>query len=121
MSPHSHKIAVTLLRWTLGLVVLWESFVFAFSHSAARHFAAAGFPHWLRPAIAGIEIIAALLLLVPWTELFGGYLLLFVFAAAAIIHLLHGDFDITALILYAVCVTVCMTQRNTQIGGSAAS
>lgn len=120
MNPHSHKIAVAVLRWTLGLIVLWESLYFAFSHTAARHFAATGLPHWIRPAIGGIEIVAALLFLIPWTDVIGGRLLLFVFAAAAIIHVLHGDYDITGLILYAVCVVVCLTLRNRQRGGGVA-
>ncbi len=115
MSQRSEQIAITALRWTLGLIVLWESLVFVFSSSAMHHFAKTGLPHWIRPALGGVEIIAALLFLIPWTDAVGSRLLLLVFAVAAIIHVLHGDFDVSGLILYAVVVIVCMTYRNTRM------
>ena len=114
MSQRSANTTVSVLRWTLALIVLWESLRFAFSAAATRHFITTGLPHWIRPAIAGTEIVAALLFLIPRTVLIGSRLLLFVFAVAAIIHVLHRDFDISGLILYSVCVIVCMAHRNLQ-------
>lgn len=115
MNRRSAKVSLIVLRWTLGLVVLWESLVFVFSQASIHHFARTGLPHWIRPALGGVEIVAALLLLLPWTEALGGRSLLLVFAVAAIIHVLHGAFDVSGLVLYAVVVIVCMTHRNTRI------
>jgi DoxX-like family len=108
------KIAISALRWTLGLVVLWQSYQFAFSPSVTRYFARTSLPLRLRPALAGSEIIAALLFLVPAASLVGGYLLLLVFAVAACVHLLHGEYDVGGLIVYVMAVIVCMMQPHKQ-------
>jgi uncharacterized membrane protein YphA (DoxX/SURF4 family) len=115
MNQRSAEISIVVLRWTLGLIVLWESLLFIFAPGSIHHFAKTGLPQWIRPTLGGVEIIAAILFLLPWTDAVGSRLLLFVFAVAALIHVLHGDFDISGLVLYAVVVIVCMTHRNTQI------
>lgn len=115
MNQRSAEISIVVLRWTLGLIVLWESLLFIFSPSSIHHFVRTGLPQWIRPTLGGVEIIAALLFLLPWAEAVGGRLLLLVFAVAAILHVLHGDFDISGLVLYAVVVIVCITHRNTHI------
>lgn len=111
MSPLK-KIAIPLLRWTLGLVVLFESIHFTFARSAAQHFAKTGLPPWIRPALGGSEIVAALLFLTPAAISVGGYLLLFIFAIAIVFHFLHGQFDGAALIVYGMAVVVCIANRN---------
>jgi hypothetical protein len=110
MNRRLKKIAIPGLRWALGLVVLLESCQFAFSPTAIHHFSKTGLPQWIRPALAGSEIIAALLFLVPAASFAGGYLLLLIFAIAAILHILHREFDVGALVVYAMAVIVCMTQ-----------
>jgi len=65
MNRHLNGIAVPGLRWTVAVVVLWESLQFALSRSAMHHFAQIGLPQWIRPALGGAEIIAVLLFLVP--------------------------------------------------------
>jgi len=112
MNPPLKRLSIAGLRWTLGLVVLCESVRFVFSPSTIHHLAKAGFPQWIRQALGGSEIIAVLLFLVPPVSLVGGYLLLFVFAIAVILHLLHGEFDVGGLIVYAMAVIVCITRRN---------
>jgi hypothetical protein len=69
-------------------------------------------PQWIRPALGGSEIVAALLFLVPATSVAGGYLLLAVFFFAAAIHALHGQYDIGGLIIYAVAVMACVASLN---------
>ena len=118
MNQRSAGISIVVLRWTLGLIVLWESLVFIFSPASIHHFAKTALPHWIRPALGGVEIVAALLFLLPWTEAVGGRLLLLVFAVAALLHVLHGDFDVSGLVLYAVVVFVCMTHQNTRTAGT---
>jgi len=114
MKQQFNTLAISGLRWTLGLVVLLESLRFTFSVVAAQHFAKTGFPPWIRPALGGGEIIAALLFLAPASKLIGGYALLSIFAIAAVIHLLHGEFDMGFLVVYAMAATVCITHRDAE-------
>ena len=60
------------------------------------------------PALAWTEIAAAILFVVPFTTLLGGYLLLMILFLAAVMHILHGEFDIGALLVYAMAVLVSM-------------
>lgn len=112
MNQQLKKFAIPGLRWTLGIVVLLESVRFTLLSSAAQHFAKTGLPQWVRPALGGSEIVAAFLFLTPPAMLLGGYLLLFIFAIAAVVHFLHGEFDVGSLIVYGLAVMVCMTHRN---------
>jgi hypothetical protein len=102
------KFSVPLLRWVVGLVVLLESFRFVFSTSAAHFLAKAGLPAWIRPVLGGVEILAVVLFLLPFTALIGSYLLLAVFACAVLLHVLHGQYDVGTLVVYAAAVFVCM-------------
>ena len=108
MSVRLTRVSIPLLRWTLGVVVLLESAQFVFSNSAAHFFAKTGLPAWLRPALGGAETIAAVLFLVPFTTLIGSYLLLIIFGLAALVHILHGQYDVGGLVVYAVAVLVCL-------------
>ena len=112
MNPQLRRFAIPALQWSVGLVVLAESLRLAFGPEASRHFAGTGMPTWLRPALAWPEIVAALLFLIPLTVVAGGYFLLVVFAFAAILHLLHGQYDIGALLVYAMAVLVVMAYRS---------
>lgn len=111
----TRSAAIAGLRWTLGLVVLFEAVDFTFSPSSVRHFAHAGFPPWIRPALGGAEIVAALLFLVPAVSLVGGYFLLLVFAVAILIHFLHGQFDVGALLVYAAAAIVCIVHGSKEV------
>ena len=83
MNTQLRRLAIPLLHWSVGLVVLAESLRLAIGPEAGRHFARTGMPAWLRPALAWPEIVAALLFLIPLTVVAGGYFLLVVFAFAA--------------------------------------
>jgi hypothetical protein len=104
--------AISALRWTLGMVVLLESVHFVFSTAAAHHFAQTGLSQWIRPALGASEIVAILLFLTPGGRLIGGYALLLIFAIAAAIHFLRGQFDVGSLIVYSMAVIVCMVQNK---------
>jgi uncharacterized membrane protein YphA (DoxX/SURF4 family) len=112
MNTRRKNFSIPLLRWTLGLVVLLESCQFVFSGSAAHFLAKAGLPSWLRPVLGGAEIIAAVLFLLPWRARLGSYLLLIIFVLAALVHILHGQFDIGGLVVYAAGVFVCMAHSE---------
>lgn len=101
------QIALALLRWSVGLVVLWQSWHGVVSAAAMRSFYRMGLPHWIRPALGVAEIIAAIVFLVPKWYRTGGYALLMIFLVAAILHILHGEFDIGVLAVYSASVLVC--------------
>ncbi|MGA2097856.1 MAG: hypothetical protein ABSH39_16275 [Candidatus Acidiferrum sp.] len=62
------QIAIALLRWTLGLVVIVESVRFIFSSGVAHFLAEARVPVWIQPALGATEILAAVLFLIRFTE-----------------------------------------------------
>ena len=115
MNARLTQFYIPLLRWTLGLVVLFESFRFAFSASASHFLSKAGLPSWLQPVLGGAEIVAAVLFLVPFTARVGGYLLLVVLALAALLHILHGQYDVGGLLVYAAAVLVCLTHTQNKL------
>ena len=80
-------------------MILIESARFAFSHSAALAFARTGLPSFLRVALAWAEIVAAVFFLIPGFVKTGGRLLIGVLAAAIVIHVLHGWFDVGVLVV----------------------
>jgi hypothetical protein len=96
--------AISILHWSVGVVILIESCLFVFSASRAHAFAQSGMPHLIRPVLGGAEIIAVLLFLIPPTRTIGGYALLVIFILAALIHILHGQPDIGGLVVYAAAV-----------------
>ena len=106
------NISVPLLRWTLGLAVIMESCEFIVFTSAAHFMAKTGLSFWLRPTLGGVEIIAAVLFLIPYTAKFGSYVLLTIFGLAALFHLLHGQFHVEGLVVYAAAVLVCLEYEN---------
>jgi len=96
--------AIAILYWSVGLVVILESCLFVFSPSRAHEFAKSGMPHLIRPILGGAEIIAALLFLIPPARTIGGYVLLVIFALAAVIHILHGQPDVGGLVIYTAAL-----------------
>lgn len=112
MNQRLKQLGISGLRWALGLVVLLESAHFALSASAGHQFAKTGLPLWIRPALGGSEVVAALLFLLPAAIFVGGYLLLFIFAIAMVIHFLLGDFaGVGSLIVYSMAVVACLTHN----------
>ncbi|HKW62895.1 MAG TPA: DoxX family protein [Candidatus Acidoferrum sp.] len=112
MNTRQNYIAAQLLRWTVGLVVLWESYQFAFSAGARHHLQQMGLPQWVAPALGGAEIVAAILFLFPKLDRIGGYSLLVIFAVAAAFHVLHGQFEIGPLFVYGASVWACISARE---------
>jgi hypothetical protein len=120
MNERLRKFAPPGLRWSLGLVVLWDSCQFAFGDSVSRAFAKTGLPLWIRPLLGGSEIVAAVLFLVPAASLVGGYALLIIFFLAAAIHILHGWYDVGALAVHAMAVLACIAHQDAKKGGGGA-
>ena len=114
-----NQVAAQLLRWTVGLVVLWESYQFASSAAAQRHPLPLGLPQWAAPALGGAEILAAILFLVPKLDRIGGYSLLAIFAVAVGLHVLHGQFEIGPLFVYGAAVWASISGGERIAPGSA--
>lgn len=109
MNQQLNKIAVPGLRWSMGLVVLWQSFR-EFAHAIdAVHQHNHAIPLLLvRLILAGSEIVAVLLFLLPRSRTIGSYGLLIVFALAMGIHIAHGEWGILSLSVYAMAVLVSL-------------
>lgn len=112
MTQNANKPARTGLQWSLGLVLIYECSRLIFSSGAAHAVGQAHLPHTLIVAIAAVELLGAILFLLPPTVLVGGYVLLATFGVAAVVHLLHGQPDIGFLIIYATAVLTIITERG---------
>jgi len=109
MSIFEKAPSISFLRWSLGLVVLWESYRFSVSTAAAHHLQSMGLPPWIAPTLGGAEIAAAVMFLIPRLSRMGGYSLIVIFAIAAVLHILHGQFEIGQLVVYSAAVLVCLS------------
>jgi hypothetical protein len=116
MNERVKNFAIPGLHWCVGLIVLWESCRFAFGASAMRAFAETGLPNWIRPALGSVELVAAVLFLLPATAVVGGYALLVIFFLAAIIHILHGWYDVSGLVLYGMAVLASLANQEGRKG-----
>jgi uncharacterized membrane protein YphA (DoxX/SURF4 family) len=118
VNTRRQQISVQILRWTVGLVVLFESYQFAVSPAATRHLQGMGLRPWIAPMLGGTEIMAAILFLFPKLSRIGACGLLAIFAVAAILHVLHGQFAIGSLLVYGASVFLCASNDGT-VPGSA--
>ena len=100
MSSPRTKIALTVLQWALGIVILIEAVLFVMP-SAAHDFARTHMPGFIRMVLGFGEIMGCILLLIPQTAIRGAWLLLAVFMMAIMIHLLHGAYNVGNLVIYA--------------------
>lgn len=113
MTHSSSETRIVVLRWAVGVVVLLESIHFTITAVGGRHLAKTGLPQWFWIALGATEAVAALLFLVNTTRIIGAYALLVIFVVAGLIHIVHGEFNIGALIVYAVAVVASMAQEHT--------
>ncbi len=115
MTSRNSQLAVQGLRWVLGIVVLWQSYLLLHATIVDIRGVTSGRigPHqWVRLVLASVEILAAVMFLAPVLNLAGSYLLLIVFAFAILFHALQGQFDFGALPVYAMAVLVWMAHRR---------
>ena len=104
-------IALCVLQWSLGIVILIEAAPFLFSPGVHHAFATTHIPNVFRLILGWAEIAGALLLLIPRTASRGARLLLIVFVLAIAVHLLHGLYNVGALIVYSAAAWV-LVQGN---------
>lgn len=92
-----------------GTYAVVGSYKFAVSATAVQHLQQMRLPNWVAPALGGAEIVAAILFVLSRPACVGGYSLLLIFAIAALLHILHGEFQIGPLLVYAAAVLVCLS------------
>lgn len=100
MNLSQAKIGLTVLRLTLGIVILIEAVLFVMP-GAAHEFTRTDIPGFVRIVLGWGEILGCILLLIPQTVVRGAWLLLAVFVFAILIHLLHGLYGVSNLLIYA--------------------
>jgi hypothetical protein len=114
MNATLKRLALPFLRWSVGLVVLWQSWLTF--HGTLGKLNAPGHPAALahvRLVLSGAEMVAAILFLLPVTAAVGGYGLLAIFALAIAIHALHGDVSgLETLVVYGAAVLVSLAYRD---------
>jgi hypothetical protein len=111
MSLDRRDVSITLLHVVVGVVLLLGAGL-----EVARSWSVAGAAHafslpWIRMTLASTEVVAAILFLVPATVRLGGFLLLAIVAAAAVIHLAHGQ-NPAAFAVYVAAVLVVLAHRG---------
>ena len=94
------KLGLTVLQWSLGIVILIEAVLFVLP-GAAHDFARTHMPGFILMVLGWGEILGCILLLIPKTSIRGAWLLLAVFIFAILLHLLHGMYNVGNLVIYA--------------------
>jgi len=102
----SNRIAFVVFRCTLAIVIFIESLLAIFH---ALHSTTQSHLGSILPWFAGVEAIAALMLLFRPTVKVGGFILLLIFLVALIIH---GPADQMALFVYAAGVILLMASNS---------
>jgi len=107
----TQRPAMLGLQGTLAVVVFAESAHLVFSlHAHAAH--SLGVPVAVLTALALAEMVAAALFLIPPTMVIGGIALMVIFALAIVIHVVHGQANVGALLVYAAAAwTVVAASR----------
>jgi uncharacterized membrane protein YphA (DoxX/SURF4 family) len=105
------KCGLTILQWTLGIVILIEAVLFVLP-SAAHEFARTHMPGMIRMIVGWGEIAGCILLLIPKTTVRGAWFLFAVFVFAILIHLLHGLYNVGNVVIYAAAALALALGRG---------
>jgi uncharacterized membrane protein YphA (DoxX/SURF4 family) len=105
------KCGLTVLRWSLGIVILIEAILFVLP-AAAHDFARTHMPGFIRMLLGWGEIAGCILLLIPRTTIRGAWLLFAVFVFAILIHLLHGSYNVGNVVVYAAAAFAIAVGKN---------
>ena len=105
---------IRVLWLTVGVVALIQAAVFLFALFRSENSSHQNLLHLIQTVLAGCEIIAALLFLIPRTFSFGVWSLVAVFLFALLLHVAHGDFNVGSLLVYTVAVLVVKAYKSSQ-------
>jgi hypothetical protein len=109
------RISIVALQWTVGLVLLLQALVLAFSARARSEFAGTGLVPVFRPLLAWTEVAAALLFLYPRTMVAGALGLLGVLLATIGVHLYLAQ-GFAGLLVYVAAIIVVVAHRSESRG-----
>lgn len=107
----NRKLGMNVLRIALGVVILIEAVRFVLP-SAAHDFARIHTPGFVRLLLGFGEILGCVLLLIPGTVTRGAWLLLVVLVVGILLHLLHGQYGIGNLVIYAAAAFAIAVSKN---------
>lgn len=105
------KCGLIILQWALGIVILIEAVLFVLP-SAAHEFARTHMPGLIRMILGWGEIAGCILLLIPKTTIRGAWLLFAVFIFAILIHLLHGQYNVGNVVVYAAAALAIALNKS---------
>lgn len=105
------KAGLTVLRLTLGIVILVEAILFILP-GAAHSFSRTHMPAVVRMILGVGEIVGGVLMLIPQTAVRGAWLLLAVFVFAILLHLLHGMYDVGNVVIYAAAAFAIAIEKS---------
>ena len=111
MSAAQTKLALTVLQWVLGIVILAEAVQFVMP-GAAHDFAGTHMPSFVRMILGWGEILGCILLLIPLTAIRGAWILVGIFTLAIVLHLLHGMYDVGNLVIYTSAAWAIATGKG---------
>jgi uncharacterized membrane protein YphA (DoxX/SURF4 family) len=111
MSASQTRLALTVLQWVLGIVILAEAVQFVLP-GAAHDFARAHMPGFVRLVLGWGEIIGCVLLLIPPTAVRGAWILVAIFTLAIVMHLLHGMYGVGSLVIYTAAAWAVATAKG---------
>ncbi|MGA2856538.1 MAG: hypothetical protein ABSE40_06685 [Candidatus Sulfotelmatobacter sp.] len=111
MSASQAKLALTVLQWVLGIVILAEAVQFVMP-AAAHDFARTHLLDIVRLILGWGEIIGCILLLIPPTAIRGAWVLVAVCTLAIVIHLLHGMYGVGNLVIYTAAAFAIATGKG---------
>jgi len=103
-----HSTALRILQWTVALAcaIGGALLLLNLSHGRAPHL-----PIAILEILAVTEIVAAVLFLIPPTMRFGGWLLFAVLLAAIFVHLVHRQYEVENLVVYAAAVAAVLSRN----------
>jgi hypothetical protein len=105
-----NKCGLITLRYTMAIVVLIEAILFVMP-GAARELAHTHMPGFIRLTLGFGEILGGVLLLIPQTAVRGAWFLLAVFVMAILVHLMHGQYNVGNVVIYAAAAFAIATEK----------
>ena len=112
MPNRKTEVAMKALQFGVGFIIILESMLFVLNHDRLPETQSLGAPGRFFVILATCEIVGAILFLISRTMLLGGWILLVVLSVAAVIHILHGQFNVGTLVIYGFAVVATMAHYS---------
>jgi uncharacterized membrane protein YphA (DoxX/SURF4 family) len=96
-----NKLGLCILQYTLAIVILIEAVLFVMPSAGHDFVRSTHMPALIRLILGWGEIVGCIFLLIPKTALRAAWFLFAVFVFAILIHLLHGQYNVGNVVVYA--------------------